>query len=326
MVAVFWSKVKPILIKSYETGRTLTKFFKSLAELVEKVDKLQVKLDDVHKEVKPNHGSSMRDEIRQIRRSQITSDARDQAKFNLSDEPEWETNAEGRIVRVNRRYCDLVGRSSEDVMGNNWKLTIHPDDLSFVANEWQHIVEDGRDSLIKHRILKPDNTVISVIGKGEVMTGPQGEVLGWRGTLTPVPPQAVENIVETAKRTRVLLIEDATDTAYMFELGLSPYFDVKTAYSGRDGIQQFIDAQASGHPFDAILMDYAMPEMDGMEAIQQIRDREVVRNRTKILMFTGNDSKVSESNKREHHISDVIAKPTTPIEVAARLSRIIKHN
>ncbi len=44
-----------------------------------------------------------------------------------------------------------------------------------------------------------------------------------------------------------------------------------TVESGPQALAAFVEAQEKGRPFDVVLVDYLMPEMDGMEVIERIR-------------------------------------------------------
>lgn len=71
---------------------------------------------------------------------------------------------------------------------------------------------------------------------------------------------------------RILLAEDSADnrrlvSALLKRTGL----ELQTAVNGRTAVELVTAAVVAGRPFDLILMDMQMPEVDGYEATRQIR-------------------------------------------------------
>ena len=70
--------------------------------------------------------------------------------------------------------------------------------------------------------------------------------------------------------------------------------------NGREAIEAFNFANKSGKPYDAILLDIAMPVMDGMEVLKRIRENEKIAGippgkGMPIIMITLHKSPVVES-------------------------------
>ena len=67
---------------------------------------------------------------------------------------------------------------------------------------------------------------------------------------------------------KLLVVNDNQVILDVLQMRLEPYFELHVAYNGFEGV-----AATKGLPpffFDAIIMDYNMPIMDGAEAIRQI--------------------------------------------------------
>jgi signal transduction histidine kinase/DNA-binding NarL/FixJ family response regulator len=72
---------------------------------------------------------------------------------------------------------------------------------------------------------------------------------------------------------RVLLAEDGPDNQKLIALILRHAgADVDLASSGRAAVERALEGMAAGTPYDAILMDMQMPEMDGYEATSKLRE------------------------------------------------------
>jgi two-component system chemotaxis response regulator CheY len=91
--------------------------------------------------------------------------------------------------------------------------------------------------------------------------------------------------------TRVLLVEDDFSSRLLLQTFLSRYGDCHVAVNGREAVEAFRAALDRGLGYHLICMDIMMPEMDGREAVRQIRAMEEARGMlstygVKIVMTT----------------------------------------
>jgi PAS domain S-box-containing protein len=93
------------------------------------------------------------------------------------------------------------------------------------------------------------------------------------------------------------------------------HFKVTTAASGAEAVRLYKEAQASGEPFNLLLLDWKMPGMDGTEtalAIEEASNGEVGGRLPKIIMVSalGREELLKETQGLD--IDAVITKPVTP--------------
>jgi len=124
-----------------------------------------------------------------------------------------------------------------------------------------------------------DIAVQSELGSGSTFTlsidpGPLGDqpqvASQCRTAIAAAEPSAAAD--ETPFEGKVLLVEDATDLRQLLGCLVrhwGPVVDL--AENGREGCRRAEQSLAEGAPYDLILMDMQMPEMDGYEATRWLR-------------------------------------------------------
>jgi two-component system chemotaxis response regulator CheY len=95
-------------------------------------------------------------------------------------------------------------------------------------------------------------------------------------------------------RLRALLVEDDFASRLVLQAFLSRYGECHIAVNGREAVEAFRSALSRGQGYDLIRMDIMMPEMDGREAVRQVRALEMecgIRSTrgAKIVMTTAVD-------------------------------------
>lgn len=109
--------------------------------------------------------------------------------------------------------------------------------------------------------------------------------------IAPVPrkPDTVAD-PPRLRRLRVLVVEDDFVCRVVLQGLLSKYGECHIAVNGREAIEAFRAARQAERGYDLICMDVSMPEMDGTEALEQIRAIETSENiylsRVRIFMTT----------------------------------------
>jgi PAS domain S-box-containing protein len=91
-------------------------------------------------------------------------------------------------------------------------------------------------------------------------------------------------------------------------------FEIETALTGVQAV-----AKAAAHPYDLILMDVQMPEMDGLAATRAIRANVDSPNRPVILAMTAHAMQGDRERCIEAGMDDYISKPVRPQELRDKL-------
>lgn len=120
-------------------------------------------------------------------------------------------------------------------------------------------------------------------------------------------------------RYRLLLVDDnSTNQIVATEILKRLGYRSAVASNGREALNQLART-----PFDLVLMDCQMPEMDGFEATRKIRDAEseVMNHQIPILAMTANAMQGDRERCLESGMNDYVAKPVTPEALAGALAK-----
>jgi len=116
----------------------------------------------------------------------------------------------------------------------------------------------------------------------------------------------------------VLLVEDTVDTLDAFSHFLRGVgFRVETATDGREAV-----AKTRALLPDVVVMDLALPELDGWEATHQIKADAATRH-VPVIAFTGHGFQQSKESARQAGCDAFLTKPLDPALLAAEIRRVV---
>lgn len=97
-------------------------------------------------------------------------------------------------------------------------------------------------------------------------------------------------------------------------------YDVVTASNGEDGLQRVREL----HP-PLVFLDIMMPQLDGYEVCQRIRDDPRLNN-TYIVMLSAKGQQVDRERGLAQGANEYMTKPFSPREIVKRLAEIFRLN
>ena len=121
-----------------------------------------------------------------------------------------------------------------------------------------------------------------------------------------------------ADKLKILVVEDeeALRTIVQHELVAHGY-DVDTAEDGEFAMQKLGEKQ-----YDMAILDIFMPNMDGMEVLRRIREKNLAR---KVIMLTGVDELKIARESLALGANDFITKPYDIQNLMACINRVMKE-
>ena len=123
----------------------------------------------------------------------------------------------------------------------------------------------------------------------------------------------------------VLLIEDDPDLAELISeyLGMN-YYEVQHAPTATEGLETLFNPAKS---IDLVILDLMLPDMDGMQVCQRIRQHKDSRlAQTAIIMLTAKGDTTDRVLGLEMGADDYVSKPFEPRELLARIRAVMRRH
>ena len=123
------------------------------------------------------------------------------------------------------------------------------------------------------------------------------------------------------RRARLLAIDDSP--AYLDSLAealSSEGHEVTRAASGKEGLERLLR-----DPFDCVMVDLIMPEMDGIEVCRRIHEMVCVKDQPMIVMLTSSDTKEDMARGIEAGADDFVGKSGDMVILKARIRALLRR-
>jgi two-component system OmpR family response regulator len=117
----------------------------------------------------------------------------------------------------------------------------------------------------------------------------------------------------------IVVIDQNIDLLEFLQARLSfQGYDVRPAQDGREGLDLINET-----PPDVVITELTLPTLDGYQLIHRIRQSRDLRNQCKIMVLTDLGLEEEVSKCFELGVSDVMKKPFSPVELEARIRRLL---
>jgi two-component system, OmpR family, response regulator MprA len=117
---------------------------------------------------------------------------------------------------------------------------------------------------------------------------------------------------------KLLVVDDDPALARTLRRALTVEgYEVETAPDGGEALQRL-----AGGSFDAVVLDVAMPRMDGLAVCRRMRER---RDRTPVLMLTARDQVGDRVSGLDAGADDYLVKPFALDELHARVRALLRR-
>ena len=119
---------------------------------------------------------------------------------------------------------------------------------------------------------------------------------------------------------KLLVIDDEPAIRLILEHYFGQEYDVVLTGNGREAMTWLRE----GHPIDAIVADYEMPVMNGLDFIRELRTVPAHGN-TPLLMLSGTDETSKKILCLKEGADDYLVKPFNPEELEIRIKKVMSR-
>jgi len=176
-VPMYNSTVKPVI-------DLVASIYKSPTRLNALESTLGGKLDEIIKELKPNGGSSIKDQLNRLETAVSISQAERLLLLDTINQGVWACDRKGNYSWVNDALRKAVGGSMADFVGNNWENVIYPEDRDIVTREWERAIDQERDFNLHYRLHNlTTNQPVKVHAIATPARNFAGDIIGWNGVI-----------------------------------------------------------------------------------------------------------------------------------------------
>jgi two-component system OmpR family response regulator len=117
---------------------------------------------------------------------------------------------------------------------------------------------------------------------------------------------------------KILLVEDEARLADVVKEGLvAEGFSVDIVSDGITGLWA-----ATANPYDAIVLDIMLPDLNGYDVLKQLRSRKIW---TPVLMLTAKDGEYDQTDAFDLGADDYLTKPFSFLILMARLRALVRR-
>jgi PAS domain S-box-containing protein/putative nucleotidyltransferase with HDIG domain len=183
----FWMLLLSTIIGKFFTAAFFTLALAIYLRLVESSDQKSKSFKDVFDLLSYRQRFELARQMGQETANLLSeSEGRFETLARISPVGIFRADLKGENTYVNPRMCEISGLSFKESMGDGWLNGIHPEDRGGVIEEWKAYIEEKRRSIAEYRYLRPDGSIVWVIGEAVPERNGEGKIIGYVGTITDI--------------------------------------------------------------------------------------------------------------------------------------------
>lgn len=154
----------------------LFKKLKPYTTITKDISDLKTDISSISKELKPNGGKSIKDQINELQSSTKTILYRQRWILDNREEPIFETDIKGNFTWANDSLIRLTDRLFKDLENNNWINALCEKTRDEVNDSWQMAIENKRN--FEHEVIIVDSKNRAFAAKCVAVRQEDGKYVG----------------------------------------------------------------------------------------------------------------------------------------------------
>jgi len=139
---------------------------------------------------------------------QKLADEQERTRFILENLPVliWTATPDGQRDYFNPRWLAFTGHEMGAQTGEQWLVSLHPDDRERVRTQWQASVAAGTPYQVEYRLLRHDGQYRWILSRAHPRRNAEGQINLWVGGATDIHDQKmmVQEILESNEQQAIL--------------------------------------------------------------------------------------------------------------------------
>jgi PAS domain S-box-containing protein len=204
---------------------------------------------------------------RASRRDLALSEARFRKLIEASATITWLMAPSGGFAEPQAAWSSFTNRRFEEIEGNGWLHSVHPDDRGQAAEFWPQAMQAGVNFVTEHRLLRHDGAWRNMLVRGVPVHDESGAIREWVGTHTDITEQRqAEADLITAKD----VAEDANRAKSQFLANMS--HELRTPLSAVIGYSEMLEEEIEDMGATALLADVGKIRGNARHLLSLIND------------------------------------------------------
>jgi two-component system sensor histidine kinase/response regulator len=144
----------------------------------------------------------------------------------------------------------------------------------------------------------------------------------WAGRTAAEPYAEPPPAVSLVGRRALIVDDNAANRKLLVHLLTTWKLPHAAVASGRAGLEELRRAAAAGQPYELVILDSHMPEMDGLDAAAAIRAT-ALPNLPELVLLTSSGERLNAAELKKHGIAACELKPLHPDKLKVTLERVM---